>query len=548
MSESAGGAKLRDPVPLLRTDYRIAAGLAAVFAIVTAATVFVATACGSFHDDAIYVSTAKSLAEGTGYNLINLPGSPPQTKYPILYPLLLALVWKVFPSFPQNLYVMQGITLACAAAALGLTYLYLVRFGYASRWIAFAAVSLAATTPFVQFVGSRVLSEMPFALLLVAALWRLEHALDGRDTGRSRQFATGIILALPFLCRSIGVVLPAVALALLLIRRRPIVATVAGLAVAAGPWIYWSMTALGHWQSDSIVGYYTDYLGSWSVLATDPLRLLGWNLLFMLIATLATCLIGFTTIAGWLLGWKLGPFLLVGGAATWIVLLRHAVSLRLLPAFLAGYGMLIVAWPWPPTRFLVPVLPLVLTYACLMVARLTRALLPTLHGRLLRPALAVALVSNFLIAGEFGRLQRAGAFPYPMLPERLVSWREYEGVFGWLRNNSHPDDRVASALDSMVYLYTGRQSFRPFKHRPERLFYFFPGPKSGTADEILETLTTNRARFLAVMPIPGFEAESSFSQLVAELRRGRQDQFVPVYVGRDPRFAVFEVRGPATSR
>ena len=530
------------------SDYKIAIGLPLVFVVLSATTAFVATACGSFHDDAIYVSTAKSLAEGTGYNLINLPGSPPQTKYPILYPLLLALIWKVFPSFPQNLWVMQGLTLLSAAASLGLTYLYLVRFGYASRALSFAAVALAATTPFVQFVSTRVLSEMPFALLLVLALWRLEHALLGRDDTRTRQFVTGLIIALPFLCRSIGVVLPGVALGLLVIRRRPAAATAAGLLLATGPWIYWSLTALGHWQQDTIVGYYTDYLGSWSILATDPARLLGWNLLFMLIATLATCLIGFTTVAGWVLGWKLGPFLLLGGAATWIALLRFAVTLRLLPLFLAAYGTLVVAWPWPPTRFLVPVLPLVLIYACTMAAGLARLLLPTLHRRLLRPALAVALVTNFLVAGEFGRLLRAGEFPYPMLPERLVAWRSYEDVFAWLRDHSRPDDRIASALDSMVYLYTGRQSFRPFRHLPERLFYFVPGPKSGTADEVFEAMTTNRARFLTLMPIPGFEAELSFSQLVAELRRERPGQVVPVYVGRDPRFVVFELKTPATSK
>ena len=49
--------------------------------------------CGSFQDDGIYVVTAKSLAEGRGYRLIHLPGEPAQTKYPILYPAMLAAVW-----------------------------------------------------------------------------------------------------------------------------------------------------------------------------------------------------------------------------------------------------------------------------------------------------------------------------------------------------------------------------------------------------------------------------------------------------------------------
>src|SRR5262249_27500745 len=46
--------------------------------------------CGEYHDDAIYVTTAKALAEGEGYRQTFLPGAPPQTKYPPLYPALLA--------------------------------------------------------------------------------------------------------------------------------------------------------------------------------------------------------------------------------------------------------------------------------------------------------------------------------------------------------------------------------------------------------------------------------------------------------------------------
>ena len=50
---------------------------------------------GVYHDDGIYVSTAKALAEGKGYRLINLPDSPTQTKYPPLYPIFLALIWMI---------------------------------------------------------------------------------------------------------------------------------------------------------------------------------------------------------------------------------------------------------------------------------------------------------------------------------------------------------------------------------------------------------------------------------------------------------------------
>src|SRR3954470_24300485 len=93
---------------------------------------------GVIDDDAVYSVTAKALAEGRGYRLINLPGAPPQTKYPILWPAVLSLLWNAAP-FPANVVLMQALTLATGAALAALSYLYLVRWGYAGRASAFAA-------------------------------------------------------------------------------------------------------------------------------------------------------------------------------------------------------------------------------------------------------------------------------------------------------------------------------------------------------------------------------------------------------------------------
>jgi hypothetical protein len=130
--------------------------------------------CGVYHDDAIYVSTAKALAEGQGYRLINLPDSPVQTKYPILYPGLLALIWKLWPRFPDNLAAMQYLTLVISATAIALAYLYLVRFYYFPKGVVLAACSLSITSPTFLYFCGLTLSEMPFALVFISALRLLE--------------------------------------------------------------------------------------------------------------------------------------------------------------------------------------------------------------------------------------------------------------------------------------------------------------------------------------------------------------------------------------
>ncbi|HSW40035.1 MAG TPA: hypothetical protein VLL97_11140, partial [Acidobacteriota bacterium] len=198
-SSIGGGA----PSPLCRVDLIVALILAGVL-LVLGYWKLVPGVTGVYHDDAIYVITGKALAQGDGYRLINLPGAPPQTKYPILYPLLLAAVWKVQPAFPDAVVLMQYLTLMLGAAAVGLSYLYLVRFGYCSRIAAGCVGLLCATSPQIVYYSTLTMSEMPFLLIAVLALWRAEIAMVERQVP-GQALLTGCLLAMPFLCRSVGV-------------------------------------------------------------------------------------------------------------------------------------------------------------------------------------------------------------------------------------------------------------------------------------------------------------------------------------------------------
>jgi hypothetical protein len=97
-----------NPIVLLsRQDIWNAPGLAGMV-ILLGSWQMVVGVCGVYHVDAMYVITARALAQGEGHRLINLPDCPLQTKYPILYPALLSIIWKLWSSFPQNMLAMQG--------------------------------------------------------------------------------------------------------------------------------------------------------------------------------------------------------------------------------------------------------------------------------------------------------------------------------------------------------------------------------------------------------------------------------------------------------
>ena len=84
---------------------------------------------GSFHDDGIYVVTAKAMATGQGYRIISLPYEPAQTKYPPLYPFMLSLIWKANPDFPHNLTMMMWLSIASTLGFLAIAFRYLITQG-----------------------------------------------------------------------------------------------------------------------------------------------------------------------------------------------------------------------------------------------------------------------------------------------------------------------------------------------------------------------------------------------------------------------------------
>ena len=102
---------------------------------------------GLFEDDSIYFSSAKALAQGQGYVLPSLPGTPPATKYPILYPLILSLVWRWNLSFPQNLSAAVGITVAFGLAYITAGFFFLRRLRVFSD---FEVVVLTAFWPSIR--------------------------------------------------------------------------------------------------------------------------------------------------------------------------------------------------------------------------------------------------------------------------------------------------------------------------------------------------------------------------------------------------------------
>jgi len=103
---------------------------------------------GIFHDPTVYLEGAESLATTGGYRFAAHAGRPVIGLYPPLHSAWLALGWKAWPQFPENLVLLRmqmlGLSLAAVAAAfgvmrrlgspLGLTLGFCLNLGWGMRW------------------------------------------------------------------------------------------------------------------------------------------------------------------------------------------------------------------------------------------------------------------------------------------------------------------------------------------------------------------------------------------------------------------------------
>jgi len=221
-----------------------------LFALVTAVGMWAVTPgpVGAFVDDGHYTVLAQSLATGHGYRYLNVPDQPHATHFPPGYPAFLALLWRLRPSFPDNVALFRlANVLLTAAASVGAYTLGRKRLGLGHVASAVAAAAGALSVPSLLLAGM-LLSEPLFLALLFPTLLLAERAADAdADAGGRRVRLLGLAAAVGALCgvltlvRSIAVTLTAAAAAVLLVRRRPAAALVLALAAVAVtvPWQLW---------------------------------------------------------------------------------------------------------------------------------------------------------------------------------------------------------------------------------------------------------------------------------------------------------------------
>ncbi len=404
---------------------------------------------GYFQDDSLYVATAKSLAEGHGYRIPSLPGQPYQTKYPPLFPALLALIWKLDSSFPANLFwvmLLQWLLWLFYLAAVALVVWAMPAL---QRQTKMAVMIFVAMAPAFVFLSLSIMSETLFAAFVSLTIWLV--GMDCRPTPRIA-FLAGLCGSAAYLGKTAALpLLVAVPLGLIW-RRRYKAATLFALPPFATVIVWTSWVAAHSSRSaDLNLLYYTDYIGFYmKTVSIADLPLIFSTNLSTLVENIGR-LILFSPPAGTLI--KI-IHIVVGV----LVLLSTGSLLRQLRApalalFAVLYAAECLLWNYPPNeRFLFPVL-------FLLVASFVHGVRKLL-GRVTPARLAMGLWTGGAVLLVGWSLSQTWSHVSNLLPGLRRGQDRLACVSRWVDTNIPPDRQFLTYRDADLFLYSGRRGIR----------------------------------------------------------------------------------------
>ncbi len=479
-------------------------------------------AVGIYHDDSIYLLTAKSLAEGHGYRIPSTPTNMVQTKYPILYPAILSLVWRLCPDFPANVIWFKALSLTFCLGWLWLSALMLLRW-FADTTLTVSLIALIAACPQVIFLSTTALSEMLFSCLLTGCL--LLMLREETSHSSSCLVGAGILAGGCFLTRSVGFVVLMVPTFYLLFHRPWKRAVWFGLpaALLTAPWLWWQFLNY-HAGLDpylSHANYYSGYNVLLNYTWLDKGRIVALNLFHLLLSTYGLFCDILPKELGFLISIVVFAFGLRGS-------LRDQ-SRQLLRWAALGNLLILMLWVWPPLRFLIPWLPILMGIVwCGVPVRFRK------YGLAMVWILfACALISD-------SRATRQALETGFWCPSTVGSqdWSAFVSLAQWAKSNTDPLAVFQSNIDPTVYLYTGRKSIRGFRGNVALGQYLQTPYPLGTTEEFRATLIRSKVKFLFVVDWTWFPETKYLKQFLVEMEQGHPGELRMVHRG-SPGFGIY---------
>ncbi|MGE5820485.1 MAG: hypothetical protein ACM37Z_20840 [Deltaproteobacteria bacterium] len=502
-----------------------------------------------YHDDGIYIVTAQSLSQGTGYRIVSLPGSPPQTKYPILYSYILSWVWSVSPAFPGNIAILKSVNVVCLFFIVLIAYKFYHMTVPGAGTDGYLYAALVGANPGIFSFADFAVSDLLFVLLVLLAWWL--YGNEDSDWFHGWRVVTlALISVAAVLTRSAGVPLAMAGLVhfLWMRRFRELAIYSVTLALAMLPWLAWRIGHEVQVSQSSLLAYYLQYNvhnTAFYLMWSHPLK--GGEMLWANLRYLFDSLdvIWLLPVFPQLRLRLLVLTLLAVGvySSVW----KHSVFLI---AFVFLYLLLILGWPFSPTRYVLPLVPLLLLFVFKGIhgledtaRRIWRGIKKWPLGLLVRGP--VCLLACLNLAWLVSTVQPChdrwvrGAYG-----QRLdYSWSGFLETFAWIRSNTHVGDVLATAYDPMYYLYTGRRAIIPAFHKPETYFYPYRAatPDVESVEEIKREFRRLNVRYLVTNPLDEYREGKAIETAIAALLGSYSRPPHLAFTSLDGRHKVYQI-------
>ncbi len=404
---------------------------------------------GFYHDDSLYLASAKSLASGHGYRILSLPDEPFQTKYPPLFPAVLAFAWKINPTFPSNLPLAALLTWCLFPVYLGLLWALFRDYGL-SIAEQLVLVAAAALNPLAVLLSVSLMPELMFTSLLVASI-----LLVGRAG------IAGGMAGLAYLAKSASLPL-LFAIPLCFVFRRQYRRAVAFAAMMLPAVVGWQVWVRAHQSPgrDLVTLYYTNYFGfrSYNISWSD-LPLVIWRNLDAYLLSAGKLLM----FDGALYESRHLERIVAIAAIAGVVRLARTTGKLQYPLTALVFSCMLLIWHYQPDpRFLFPLYPLLLAGLWTELKNVASALSLAWKKRAVADRM-VAAGMGAILAGFACFVIAATAFGlFAFLPRFMQSHQDDLAgrlpAYDWIAKNTPAQAQVFAYDDPMLFLYADRRS------------------------------------------------------------------------------------------
>lgn len=400
-------------------------------------------------DSLRYVVLARALKAGQ-YRDLMTPGTPAHHLYPPGFPTLLG-VWTAIGGEAFSWLVLQQI--AFSVAALAITFVTLRR--VTSPLVTLATLVTLAVNPALVASAGEIMSENALTFFFTLAVWASACMAPG-----PRQVAVLIATGVAAMTvRTAGLVLPVAIVGHLLLSRRIRDAVIAAalFAMTLGPLIWWTAR-----NPTAVVGL--SYAADLTVasrgggtFAREFIGRMTVNLQYYLTIALPH-LLAVPTAAGTIVDNIASTAIVIAGVV--IGMVRSLKRLRVAGFTLFVSAGLYLVWTWRVDRYVVPLIPIIITLLLLGIERIGMA-------RSQRTALLVVVATcAILIMTSAVRLRDhlttfTGCDRSQVFTDPRCTTPGARGFFAAVRyvDDSLPRDaRLGAVKATSVYYYTGRQT------------------------------------------------------------------------------------------